>query len=145
VGSSQGYLPGMSREQVEYLLESMAAWNRGDFDAWLQTFHEDAEWIPYITAMETASYRGHPGLTRMWEVIHEEFESMEVRPERPADLGDRLLTKMEFVGVGRRSGLETRRALSQVATFRDGRILRIEMYADAEAAREAAGLRELEL
>jgi ketosteroid isomerase-like protein len=132
----------MSREQVEFLLESMAAWNRGDFDAWIETFDEEAEWVPYITAMETAAYRGHPGLGRMWEAIHEEFESMEVHPENPMDLGDRLLTKLEFVGVGRRSGVETRQALTQVATFRAGKILRIEMYADEEAARQAAGVSE---
>lgn len=132
----------MSREQVEFLLESMAAWNRGDFDAWIDTFDDEAEWVPYITAMETAAYRGRPGLTRMWEAIHEEFESMEVRPQEPKDLGDRLLTKMEFVGVGRRSGAETRRTLSQISTFRGGKILRIEMFADEAAALEAAGLRE---
>lgn len=120
----------------------MAAWSRADFDAWIDTFDEDAEWIPYITAIETGTYRGHAGLARMWEAIYEEFESFEVRPEKPIDLGDRLLTKMEFVGVGRRSGVETRRMLGQVATFRDEKILRIEMYGDEQAAREAAGLRE---
>ena len=46
-------------------------------------------------------------------------------------------------GAARRSGVEINEELyHQVATFRDGRIVRMEYFAEWDEALEAAGLRE---
>jgi ketosteroid isomerase-like protein len=34
----------MSQENIEVVRSAFAAWNRGDLDAWLETFHPRAEW-----------------------------------------------------------------------------------------------------
>ena len=52
----------MSQENVEIALASVEAWNRGDREAWMALWDEEAEFYPLRGQLEGESYRGHDGL-----------------------------------------------------------------------------------
>jgi ketosteroid isomerase-like protein len=70
------------------------------------------------------------------------FEDWAVDVEEVFAAGDRLVTIARQHGKAKHGGPEVEMRFAQVWTFRDGRIARLEMYADRDDALEAAGLRE---
>jgi ketosteroid isomerase-like protein len=82
---------------------------------------------------------------RFWEGIDETFEELWLEPQEWVDAGDRVATRLRHHGQGKESGVEIDAELyHQVATFRDGRIVRMEYFATWAEALEAAGVSELE-
>jgi ketosteroid isomerase-like protein len=70
------------------------------------------------------------------------MEELRLEPQEFVDAGDRVATRLRHPGRGRGSGVELEVELyHQVATFRDGRIVRMEYFAEWAEALEAAGLR----
>jgi len=61
----------MSEENVEVVRKSVAAFNRGDFEAAIGAFHPEIEWIPYLGAVDRPIYRGHEELMGMWSELNE--------------------------------------------------------------------------
>jgi ketosteroid isomerase-like protein len=51
----------MSQENVDAFWRDMDAFRRGDFDAWVDGFHDDAEFVPRRAPIQ-GTYRGHNGL-----------------------------------------------------------------------------------
>jgi ketosteroid isomerase-like protein len=77
---------------------------------------------------DTGPWRGSP--------IH--FE-----PERFLDVDDeRVLVFVRVIGTGRESGVPVELRAAHECTVRDGRLVRLKVYPDREAALEAAGLSE---
>ena len=114
--------------------EAIDAWNRGERDEWLRYFTEDAEWIAY-NALDGAEFHGHAGLVRMWDLQHEQFPDYEVRIRAMSAVGeDQLLTDLELHGIGGASGAAVRQPIAQLARFRDGKLVRIEMHGSRQAA-----------
>ena len=60
------YCGAMSQENVEIALPAVDAWNRGDREAWLALWDEEAEFSPLRAQLEGESYRGHDGLSDFW-------------------------------------------------------------------------------
>ena len=54
----------MSQENVKLALAVADAWNRGDHEAFLALWDEEAEFYPLRAQLEGKSYRGHDGLER---------------------------------------------------------------------------------
>jgi ketosteroid isomerase-like protein len=68
---------------------------------------------------------------------------LRLEPQEFLDAGDRVATRLRHHGRGKESGLEIDEELyHQVVTFHDGRMVRIEYFAEWAEALEAAGLRE---
>ena len=59
------YCVGMSQENVDRFLEGNEAFNRGDVECWLATYHPDAVFEPQLAALE-GRYSGHDGLRRFF-------------------------------------------------------------------------------
>jgi ketosteroid isomerase-like protein len=132
----------VSQENVDKARDFIAAYNRRDFDTAVEWFDPDIEWV--LPARQKAdSRRGPDEVKRFWEGIDETFEELRLEPQEFVDAGDQVATRLRHHGRGKESGLEIDEELyHQVVTFRDGRMVRIEYFAEWAEALKAAGLRE---
>ena len=120
----------------------LATLNESGVEAALDQIHPDFEGVtPPELSPEPDTYRGHEGIRRyfagfegvMDEVRWEADELIEAPNERVV-AGIRLLTRSVA------TELELELPVWQVCTVRDGKVLRIEGFAEREDALRAAGL-----
>ena len=131
----------MSQENVDRFLESTEAFNQGDVERWLGTFHLDAVFELQNAALE-GDYAGHDGLRRFFADLTETLEMFEADYPDVRDLGDRVLGLGTARTIGRGSGIESDLPVAIVASFRDGLCTHVKDYGDWARAREAVGLSE---
>lgn len=63
----------MSKENVEAARKSIEAWNRGDVDAFLKSFHPDGEYVSDVVGQVQSAdnvYRGREEIRRFWDEWH---------------------------------------------------------------------------
>ena len=130
----------MSQENVDKAREFIAAYNRRDFDAAVANFDPEIEWV-MPARQRSDSGRGPGAVIRFWEAIDETMDELQLEPQEFIDAGDRVATRLRHHGRGKGSGVEIDEELyHQVATFRDGQIVRMEYFADWDEALAASGL-----
>ena len=130
----------MSQENVEKTRKFIAAYNRRDFDTAVEDFDPEIDWV-LPARQRSDSGRGPEAAIRFFEQIDETMEELTLEPQEFIDGGDRVATRLRHHGRGKTSGVEINEELyHQVATFRDGRIVRMEYFAGWDEALEAAGL-----
>jgi ketosteroid isomerase-like protein len=131
----------MSRENVELAHRAVDAFNRRDLDAFLALLDPDAEFTPYVVAME-GSYQGHDGIRRWWRELFDVFPDWRVEAD-VRDLGDVTLATLRVRGHGGESGTPVTQTIWQMAEWGlDGKIVRVSHHANEADALEAVGLRE---
>jgi ketosteroid isomerase-like protein len=97
------------------------------------------EWLPVTDSLLAVdSYRGFEGVRRFWGEFLSTWESYRVEPLRFDDAGDQVAVVVHI--VGRTHELEVDETRSSLLTVRDGRVVRVESFADVEGARQAAGI-----
>jgi ketosteroid isomerase-like protein len=128
----------MSQENVERVRTRLDAYNRGDFDALVETNHSEIEVVP---PGGQSAIKG-TARVRTW-TEPDAFESQAVEPLDFRAVGNTVLVHARTRIRGTRSGIETDFLVWLVWTFDDaGLTTRIEIYPhhqEAEAL-EAAGL-----
>ena len=130
----------MSQENVDKAREFIEAYNRRDYDAAVAWFDSEIEWV-LPDDMRADSGRGPTQARRFWEGLDETFDDLQLLPQEFVEGRDCVATRLRHYGRGKRSGLEMDEELyHQVATFRDGKIVRMEYFADWSDALAAAGL-----
>jgi ketosteroid isomerase-like protein len=133
----------MSHENVEIARRAFDNFNRRELATAVEAFDPDAEWIPYLAALEEHTYRGRERIEAMWREVLGDFPDFRIElMEVVTDRGDIIVFKVEFQGMGRASGADTRAAVFQVVSFRDEKVARVEGFRDRAEALEAAGLQE---
>jgi ketosteroid isomerase-like protein len=130
----------MSQDNVDKIRNWIEAYNRRDFDAALENFDPDVDWV--LPAQQAAdSARGTAAVRRFFEGLDESFEDFRLEPQEFVDAGDRVATRLRYYGRGKGSGVEIETEMyHEVATFRDGVIVRMEYVTSWPAALEAAGV-----
>ena len=132
----------MSQENVEKARDFIAAYNRRDFDAAVESFDPAIEWV-LPERQSSDSCQGPGAIRRFWEGLDETFDELRLDPQEFIDAGDRVATRLRHYGRGKRSGIEIDEEMyHQVATFRDGRMVRIEYFGEWSEALQAAELRD---
>jgi ketosteroid isomerase-like protein len=103
-------------------------------------FHPDVVSVPAWRGAGT-SYSGLDGFREMWIDWLEPWVTYHVQVEEMIEVGDSVVVLVR--DRGRRHGMDAEIELisGSVWTFRDGRIARVEFYANREDLREATGLR----
>jgi ketosteroid isomerase-like protein len=97
------------------------------------------EWVPMShSPLAVDTYRGFDGVRRFWGEFLSSWESYGVELLSVDDAGDQVAVVVRI--VGRTHELEVDQTQSSLLTVRDGRIVRVQAFADPEGAREAAGL-----
>jgi ketosteroid isomerase-like protein len=136
----QRYWTAVSQENVDKTRRFIAAYNRRDFDAAVESFDPKVEWIlpPHQRA---DSCVGPDEIRQFWEGLDETFDEVRLDPQEFVDGGDRVATRLRHYARGKGSGIEISEELyHQVTTFRAGTIVRIEYVTEWAQALEAAGL-----
>lgn len=138
----------MSEENVELVrrlyAELASEGSSRDFDQRLtdealsRFLNPGIEWVPVPdSVLAVDRYRGFEGVRRFWGEFLSAWESYRVEPLRFDDVGDQVAVVVHI--VGRTHDLDVDETRSSLLTVRDGRVVRVESFADAEGAREAAG------
>ena len=97
------------------------------------------EWLPVAhSVLAVDSYRGFDGVRRFWSEFLSTWERYRVETLRFDDAGDQVAVVVRI--VGRTHELEVDETRSSLLAVRDGRVIRVQSFADPEGAREAAGL-----
>jgi ketosteroid isomerase-like protein len=132
----------MSQENVDTALAAVDAWNRGDREAWLGLWDEDAEFYPLRAQLEGQSYRGRKGLNRFLGEMAEEWEDVRFEIYETRDAGEQVLGIGRFRARGRASGVDLNVPLGVLTRVRRKRIVYTRFFSDPSEALEAAGLSE---
>ena len=130
----------MSQAHVDKVQEYIDAYNRRDFDTATSWFDAEVEWV--LPERQSAdSTRGLNGVIRFWDELDEHFDDLQLEPQEHIDAGDVVATRLRYFGRGKVSGLEIETEMyHQVATFRDGRMVRLEYFGSWPEALVAAGV-----
>jgi ketosteroid isomerase-like protein len=135
----------MSQENVEKARDFIEAYNRRDFDAAVESFDPEIEWV-LPERQSSDSCRGPDEIKRFWIGLDETFDELSLVPQEYVDAGDYVATRLRHYGRGKRSGIEIDEEMyHQVATFRGGRMVRIEYFGEWSEALKAAGLSEQDI
>ena len=132
----------MSEENVNLGRLAFDAWNRGDYDAWIDAFDGECEFWPLRAQLEGRPYRGHDGLRQFADDLTEEWEHVRFVLSEARDAGNQVVALAQIEARGRASGAELHIPIGVVATMRAGKIVEARMYSDPAEAFEAAGLEE---
>jgi len=108
-------------------------------EAFEDLFHPDVESVPAWRGTGT-SYSGIEGFREMWIDWLEPWVTYRVQVDEMFEVGDRVVVLVR--DRARRPGMDVEVELisGSVWTFRDGKVARVEFYANREELREATGL-----
>jgi ketosteroid isomerase-like protein len=126
----------LSQENLDKTRSFIEAYNARDFDLAVADFDRDIDWVlPEHQAFDSA--KGVPGVLRFFKGIDETMGELQLVPQEYVDEGDLVATRLRHRGRGKESGVEIDTELyHQVATFRDGVIVRMEYVASWQEALE---------
>ena len=125
--------------------EAHAAFSRGDVEGFVSLWSPDCEYQPAMERdLEGADrgYRGHDGIRRWWREMAETWDERRSEVHEVRAAGEEVLISVTVHATGKASGAVVAAPFFQVATIRDGKIVRSLDFADRAEALQAAGLRE---
>jgi ketosteroid isomerase-like protein len=133
----------MSQENVEILIAFNEAFNDRDFDDAVRYLDRAVEIYPGVPAPDHGSkLRGHEGWKEFIRVAIEAWEAATAEPLQRIETEDGRILSIDLWRLRGREGIEIKRELPTLYTFRDGLIVRIDGFTEKAEALEAAGLRE---
>jgi ketosteroid isomerase-like protein len=138
----------MSRENIEFVRqlygELFSGGSAPEFEERLTDealsayLDPEVEWIPVPGSLLAVDrYRGFDGVRRLWGEFVAAFDNYRVETLRVDDAGDQVAVVVQI--TGRTHTVEVGDIRSSLLTIRDGRVVRVEGFADPEGAREAIG------
>jgi len=127
---------------VQLALAAAEAWNRGDREALVMLFDEEAEFYPFRAQLEGESYQGHDGLERFLRELAEDFENVRFEIDEARDAGAQVVGIGRFRARGRASGVDLNVPLGVLTKVREAKILYMRFFTEPADALEAAGLSE---
>jgi ketosteroid isomerase-like protein len=134
----------MSQENMDVVLDQFAAVNERDWARAMSHYADDVELVVDSGAfLETGTFTGREAVGDWfgnWFATFEPGYRFEITEAR--DLGDSVLLVASHSGRGRTSGVEVHGETGYLYGLRDGKVVRLELFATGAAAREAAGVTE---
>ena len=132
----------MSQENVRIVCDGYEAFNCGDTESVLANLHPDLEWWPAADEPITEPYRGYDGYSTLVREIWEYVPNLQAELQEVFAVGDQVVTCLRFWGRGRDSGAPVEIRETNVARFRDGKIIEVREYREKAQALAAVGLSE---
>jgi len=135
----------MSAENVEVVRQLYAWVAAGQGEQAFSVYDPEIEWdargAQWLTDLGfDGVYIGHEGVREAMRGWLSAWESIAYRPDELIDAGDDVLAFVTISARGRASGLEVTYEHPQLWTLRDGKVVRMRVFADRAAALQAAGL-----
>ena len=132
----------MSEDNVELYRQGIDAFNRRDLDAFLALAHPDVVGVSRVLAIESGSYRGHEGTREWWNNLLDVFPDFTIEVISVRDAGQLTVSELRNRAQGEGSAAPLEEFIWQVSEWRDGQVVRWQMYGSEQDALEAAGLEE---
>ena len=130
----------MSEENLRVVGAMFDAFSRDDMAAMLELYDPSVVFTPIPETPDIQSFHGHEGLlqglaqtTDIWDDF-----SVELREMRAFD--DHVLASLRWWGRGPSSGIQMDVDICALVSFREGKIVRLQLFASEQQALEAAGL-----
>jgi ketosteroid isomerase-like protein len=120
--------------RTELLRQVYDALGPRDFEALAGLADPDFEMDLTDRVLNPATYRGAEGLARFFDEVDELWASMDLAVERVLERGDEALAILRVRLQGRGSGVELNDRIAQLWTLRDGKLVRMRLRQDADAA-----------
>jgi ketosteroid isomerase-like protein len=129
-----------SQRRVEAVRRLFELWGEGAEDVPTDLVAPEIELVSPLTSLRGRPYRGYDE-ARQWVFdIREQFESWDYTLDEVRSVGDKVLALGKVRLEGRASGVSLDQEAAWLASFADdGRIVRMEIFTDRDAALEAAG------
>jgi ketosteroid isomerase-like protein len=121
----------MSQENVEIVRTFLAL----DVDEALTYADPSIVWNP----IEASPTQGHDAVRADVASWKSAWDDYELTPEEFVDRGDRVVVTVRLQARGRGSGVAVDARFYDVYTLRDGKIVRMDQFADRSEALEAVG------
>jgi ketosteroid isomerase-like protein len=145
LGGILGRSNAMSQQNVDGVRRMMQAFNDGDVEAMVAECDPTVEWEEQFIPGRDRVYLGHEGVRRWAEDVRgmeEELGSLEGRIEVVEETDDSLIAAVRLEGEGTSSGVRVDMHVYLVGTFREGKLVRRQVFPTHAEALEAVGLRE---
>src|SRR5436305_14337303 len=134
----------MSQENVEIVRRSLAAWERGDFDGFVQDWHPESEFFSAFIVQgegDGRAFRGLQGMRQYWDEWHSLWD-LRVVVSEARDLGEIVLVIAGMTVRGKGSGVEIESPLACVIEVDNGLLRKVHTYLNVTEALKAVGLEE---
>jgi ketosteroid isomerase-like protein len=126
----------MSHENVELVREVYEGWSRGDFSQ-IEAFDPEIDFEMVDWPHQTRA-RGIEAMWRTWRATLSAWDDFRALPIEYVDCGRNVLVLNRIQGSGKESGAGVSADTATVWTVEAGRVVRLALYWDTAAAREAA-------
>jgi ketosteroid isomerase-like protein len=110
----------------------------GDTTAAAELFDPEVELHPPEGEVGGSLQRGYQGIVQNWRDLLATFDEFLIDPLEFDEVGEQVVVLQR--NIGRMRGMEVDERFSVLFTLRERRICRIQVFASADGAREAAGL-----
>jgi ketosteroid isomerase-like protein len=107
---------------------------RRNYEAMAELADPDFELDLTDRVLNPATYRGADGMRQFFAEVDELWESMDMHVQRIVERDDEVLALLLVNITGRGSGLSLEDRIAQRWTARDGKLVRMRVYADQQAA-----------
>ena len=132
----------MSEENVELVRRAYERFNANDVDGFLALCATDIEFRDLPDLPGSGLFEGRDGFRAWWSQLVDAFEDLRFDPDDLTDSGDRVFAMNRATGLGKGSGARVEMEMYNVWTITDGRVTRLDTYADRAEALTVAGLSE---
>lgn len=125
----------MGESNADLVRRGFEAMREGDVDALLPFIHPDFEaTTPPGLAAEPDTYRGANGIRRYFDSFYEAMDRLNFEPHDFIPVGERVVVPLTLRARGRTTGIETAQDIVLIWDVKDGKAIRIEVYATLEEA-----------
>jgi ketosteroid isomerase-like protein len=128
----------VSSENVEIVKLGFESFNESGVDGILPLIHPDFEaTTPPDLASEPDTYRGADGVRRWFDSFDEVMDEIRWDPREFHEAGERVLVEFTLRARGKTTGLDFGQEAVMVWELRDGKAIRLDLYATLDEARAA--------
>ena len=134
----------MSQQNVQIVIDGVAAYNRRDLDALSEHWTDDIDHRAAEGAIDDRGpIHGKDAMRAYMQDWLDTFDPLTVEPLEVIDAGEnQVVAVLRFAGRAKLSGVDTDLTYAVVYTIRDGKIARGREYWTRDEALAAAGLSE---
>jgi ketosteroid isomerase-like protein len=132
------YSAAVSQQNVDLASRVFEVFAVRDLDGLLAIVDRDVEFLPVTANITTGGmpYRGHEGIARYLDDVARVWPKLRLFPDELRDLGDTVVVLGRVVAHG--GGMILDRPTGWVFRMRDGKIVRMRVYASHAEAVDAA-------
>jgi ketosteroid isomerase-like protein len=122
-------------ERIRVALEAIPS---GQLEPLLGVADPDIEWRPLLVNVEGSEYRGHEGIRQWFRDFTEIFDDVGAEVSEIEALDDCVIATGTIHARARVSGAPVDQPATWLATMRDGKAIRLEVFSDRASAERAA-------